>query len=125
MVRKFGPRRTGPLITEEYVMSKLTKESINQLLAENDKAVARALVVLHNRQVADEQAHHLTKYNNGVGFTPADAYMGTSMATFYQKRGFLSPKQIGYWRKRGKNGTMRIGKYWRQLIDAAEEKQGE
>ena len=33
-----------------------TVESIKSLLATNDKAIGRALIVLRNRQTADEQA---------------------------------------------------------------------
>lgn len=100
-----------------------TKESILALLETNDKAVARALVVLYNRQTADEQRTEDTRHSNGIGFTSADAFMGTSMAKQYIKFNSLSNKQVAYWRKRDAKGRMRIGKYWRQLLDAANEKQ--
>ena len=100
----------------------LTKEAIVKLLATNDKAVARAVAAINTRQTRDEQASENTKYNNGVGFTGADARMGTSMALFFQRRGYLSPKQIAYWRKPNKNGTPRIAKYAGQLLEIAAEK---
>jgi hypothetical protein len=100
----------------------LTKESILNMLKTNDKAVCRALVVLNERQTADEQASENTRYHNGRGFRPCHAKMGTSMAKFYTKRGYLSPKQIAYWRMLDKSGAMRIGIYWAQLLEEAEKK---
>lgn len=96
----------------------LTGTDIVNLLRTNDKAVARALVVLTERQTADEQVSKQTRHRNFRGFRPAHAKMGTSMAEFYQKHGYLSPKQIAYWRQEGKQG-MRISIYWRQLLEAA------
>ena len=100
----------------------LTKEAIVKLLETNDKAVARALVVLYEHQTTSEQATEETRYQNGEGFRPCHARMGTSMATFYQKRGYLSPKQVAYWRQLDRAGNMRIGIYWKQLALAAERK---
>ena len=99
----------------------LTSTDIVKLLETNDKAVARALVVLYERQTADEKVSENTRHHNNRGFRPCHARMGTSMAKFYLARGYLSPKQIAYWRKRGKEG-MRISIYWRQLLDAAHKK---
>lgn len=97
----------------------LTKENIVNLLKTNDKAIGRALVVLKNRQTYDEQSAQTTKHHNNKGFRPCHARMGTSMANFFEKNGYLSPKQIAYWRVEGKEG-MRIGIYSRQLIEEAE-----
>ena len=88
-------------------------------------AIGKALVHLYNRQTSDEQRTEDTKYNNGIGFTPADARMGTSMATFFQRRGYLTPKQIAYWRKPNAKGTPRILKYKKQLLEEALRKQAE
>jgi len=46
---------------------------IVNLLRTNDKAVARALVVLTERQTSDEQVAERTKHVNGRGFRPAHA----------------------------------------------------
>ena len=100
----------------------LTKDEIVKLLETNDKAIARALVVLFNNQTADEQRAETTKYNNGIGFKSCHGEIGTSMAKFYLSRNYLSPKQVAYWRKRNKDGEMRISCYWRQLAEAAEAK---
>ena len=96
----------------------LTGTDIVKLLATNDKAVARALVVLKNRQTADEQVSKDSKHLNGRGFRPQHARLGTGMAEFYERNGYLSPKQVAYWRVRGKEG-MRISIYWRQLLEEA------
>ena len=99
----------------------LTGTDIVKLLETNDRAIARALVVLFERQTEDEKATEHTRHHNNRGFRPCHARMGTSMAKFYLERGFLTPKQIAYWRKKGKEG-MRISIYWRQLLDAAHKK---
>lgn len=99
----------------------LTGTDIVRMLETNDKAVARALVVLYERQTDDEKTSENTRHHNGRGFRPCHARMGTSMAKFYLRNGYLSPKQIAYWRKHGKEG-MRISIYWRQLLDAAHKK---
>ena len=99
-------------------MSSLTGTDIVNLLRTNDKAICRALVVLNARQTASEQSMEATVENNGRGFRPCHARMGTSMAQFYLRNGYLTPKQIAYWRKVGKQG-MRISIYWRQLLEEA------
>lgn len=99
----------------------LTGTDIVNLLRSNDKAIARALLVLKARQTEDEQRSESTRHQNGRGFRPCHARMGVSMAKFYERNGYLSPKQIAYWRKEGKEG-MRISIYWRQLLEAAAEK---
>ena len=100
----------------------IDKASISTLLSTNDKAVARALVLLNQRQTFDEQASETTRHANGRGFRPCHARMGTAMAQFYEKRGFLSPKQLAYWRRPDKKGNMRIAIYWSQLVEEAEKK---
>ena len=100
----------------------LTKEAIVQLLATDDRALCRALVLLNERQTVDEQAIEATRYHNGKGFRPCHARMGTSMANFFVRRGYLSPKQLAYWRKPMADGNMKIGIYWKQLQEEAEKK---
>ena len=99
----------------------LTGTDIVKLLETNDKALARALVLLKNRQTNDEIRDTTTKHHNNRGFRPCHARMGTEMALFYERNGYLSPKQIAYWRVRGKQG-MRISIYWRQLLSEAKAK---
>lgn len=100
----------------------MNKQDIVELLKRNDKAVARALVALNARQTDSEQAAEETRYRNGQGFRPAHARMGTSMANFYQRRGYLTTKQIAYWRKLDRTGKMRIEIYANQLMLVAQAK---
>lgn len=94
--------------------------SILKLLGTNDKAIARALVVLNQRQTFTEQNAEATINHNMRGFRPCHARMGTSMAKFFEHNGYLSPKQISYWRRPMKNAPMRIGIYWKQLQEEAQ-----
>jgi hypothetical protein len=101
----------------------LDKEYLVHLLQTNDKAVARALLVLLNNQTADEQRTEDTRYLNGKGFRPCHARIGTSMAKFYISKGYLTPKQVANWRRTMADGNTRIGIYWKQLAVAAQAKQ--
>lgn len=103
----------------------LTKETIVALLETNDRAIGRALVALLDRQTADEQATGQTRHHNGMGFTGADAEIGTSMARFFLSRGYLTPKQVAYWRKPRKDGKMKIAIYAGQLLEVAKERQAQ
>lgn len=100
----------------------MNKAEIIQLLQSNDKAIARALVVLNERQTLTEQSVESTINHNGVGFTPADARMGTSMAQFFTKRGYLTEKQLAYWKRPNVRGVWRICKYAGQLLEIANQK---
>lgn len=97
-------------------MTDWSKTKILELLEKNDLAVARALVRIHQNQTFDEQVNHDTKYRNNKGFKPCHAKVATNMVEFFKSRGYLTAKQIAYWRVREKNGTMRIGVYASQLL---------
>lgn len=99
-----------------------TKAEIVEMLKTNDRAVMRALIVLAQRQTADEQASEVTKYNNGRGFRPCHARMGTSMGKQAERWNRLSEKQIAYWRMKDRTGKMRIEIYAGQLLEVALEK---
>jgi hypothetical protein len=102
---------------------KHTVESIRELLRTNDAAVGRALLALNARQTADEQRAEITKYHNNMGFMPAHAKKGTGMARFYERAGFLTPRQLAWWRAVTPKGKMRIEVYAAQLLKVAEAKQ--
>lgn len=100
------------------------KIQIETVLSRKDKigmiAIGRALVHLKNRQTEDEQRSKETRVHNGRGFQPVHAEIGTSMAEFYEKKGFLSPKQIAYWQKETlKVKKPRICRYAGQLVEEA------
>ena len=89
-----------------------TIEEIRNLLEESDKAVARAILAIYGRQTASEQATETTSESNGVGFNGVDAPFLSSLAKFYEEKGYLSPKQVSYGRKK-------IRKYAGQLVNIA------
>ena len=99
-----------------------TVESIRELLRTNDRAVGRALLALNARQTADEQQQEVTKYHNEQGFKPCHAKRGTGMAQFYAKAGFLTPKQLAWWRAVTPSSKSRIEVYAAQLLKVAEQK---
>ena len=100
----------------------LDRNNIVRLLQTNDRAVARALVALTERQTADEQVTGNTRHRNGQGFRPCHARMGTSMAEFYERNGYLSGHQLAYWRQPQRDGRTRIEIYANQLLDIARDK---
>lgn len=89
-----------------------TVEEIKTLVLNNDKMVARSVVVLYDRQTASEQAAQETHERNGVGFNGVDASILSSFAEFYKSRGYLSVKQTAIARKK-------LPKYAKQLTAIA------
>lgn len=88
------------------------------------KLVGTALLRLLENQTEDEVFSEETRELNGVGFSGVDGEIGTSMAKFYAKRGFLTPKQVAYWMKPyGKSRRPKILKYRKQLAEFAARKQ--
>lgn len=116
----------------------LTKDSILQLLgSQNKHVIGRALMALNERQTEVEQRRKSTINRNGRGFRPSHAYMGTSMAGFYESRKHLTDKQIRYWtaptQKVKGNERDHMGRYLKvsrisiyagQLLKVAQIKQG-
>lgn len=100
----------------------LTVDVIREKLLTDDRWLCRALVALNERQTVDEQRTETTRYRNEMGFRPAHAKRGTSMAQFYQRTGFLTPKQKAWWRSTTDCGKTRIEIYAGQLLKVAEEK---
>ena len=100
-----------------------SKEQIVDALRNNDRALYKALVLLNRRQTPDEQASEMTRYVNRRGFNAAHAKRGTSMANFFLRTGFLTPKQKAWWRAHeGIGGQMRIAIYSGQLMEEAANK---
>lgn len=99
------------------------RESIEELLRNNSRAVGRALIALRNRQTADEVATESTRWQNGRGFTAAHARRGVSMANFFERTGFLTPRQLAWWRAPAGKSTSRIGQYSLQLLEVAKERE--
>jgi hypothetical protein len=102
----------------------VTRESVKAMLNHDDKAyvervIGRALVVLFERQTADEQVSNETSHQNAIGFTGADAKSGTLTAKYFLKHRRLEQWMIDRWTKEDKNGSPRLAKYHRQLNEAA------
>jgi len=93
-------------------MEKNSTEYIGWLLATNNRAVERAIVVLYNRQTADEKVAESTRHRNGRGFSAADAKKGTYMAKWILAGNHLS----GQWMLDAKGLAY---KYIGQLVDEA------
>ena len=89
-----------------------TIEEIRELLKESDQAVARAILAIYNRQTEDEKIVKETSASNGIGYNGVDANFMSSLAQFYQSKGFLSSGQLKYGRKK-------IMKYAGQLTEIA------
>jgi len=94
-------------------MKKITKKAMTEFvkdkLATNDVWATRALVVINNHQTNEERDCAQTAESNGVGFSQAHSFL-SKYAEFYEKRGFLSPKQMVTIKKF-------IKKYHRQVIE--------
>lgn len=71
-----------------------TEDEIAKLVQTNDKVTCNALAKLYACQTADEQAIGETRVQNGMGFNGADSRILSSMAEFFKKTGFLTPKQL-------------------------------
>jgi hypothetical protein len=94
-----------------------TKEFIKDKLANDVRWMERGVLVLYERQTADEQKVKDTRENNGVGFTGVDGRYMSWVATWLQKGNHLTGRHI---EKVGK----KLPKYWKQIKEIIEEKQG-
>lgn len=84
--------------------------NIIEALKTNDTALCRALVVISEME---------------DGFAPEDADIGKSMAKFFSEKGYLTEKQLAFWKKTNVYGALRICKYAGKLLTAAEKKERE
>jgi len=95
-------------ITDKAARQPDTKKSIYKLLDDSDEHVVGALLRIYSFQTADEQDTHMTRYENQMGFNALDAGILSDMSQQYEKKGWLSEKQIAFIRRT-------IKKYWGQL----------
>ena len=103
------------IVSKEKFIEILTKSSSKRQI----QAIGRALVHIYNRQTEDEKESKDTKYNNGIGFTGADAYSGAMTARFFLKHGTLADWQVNKWMKLNSKGEPRLAKYWKQINEEA------
>ena len=92
--------------------TKWTKEAILDKLDNSEEMVKRSLLRLYAEQTIDEQAVGYTKESNGYGFNGVDAEFMSSVAKFLTEKGYLSPKQVSWTRKK-------MHKYAGQLANLA------
>jgi len=91
-----------------------TKESIVALLDKSDKAVYAAIKAIQKRQTADEQAGHMTRHTNGIGWSKFDAAWMADMIVKVDRYGSLFPKPLAITRNK-------VKRYWRQMVEIANE----
>jgi hypothetical protein len=98
-------------------MKKITKkaqqEFIKDKLANNAAWATKALLSIYKFQTDQEQRYESTIDANGVGFSGCDGEILSSFAKFYQKTGFLTPKQMVYVYKK-------MPKYWNQIVSISD-----
>lgn len=94
----------------------LTAIELQQGLETNAKWVERAVVVLYERQTADEKATQSTRVHNRRGFASCDARCGSYMAKWILSGKSLNSEWLEKARKMAK-------KYIRQLLEEAKTKE--
>lgn len=95
------------------------KDAVQQLIAVNDQALAKALWNIFQRQTAAEQSALQTIEHNGRGFTGTDAEFLSDVARRLPRYDFrMTPRQIAKVRPK-------MSKYWKQLLEVIEEKGGQ
>jgi hypothetical protein len=83
--------------------------------AERKAVIETAILRIDERQTVDERISGETRYSNGIGWSGADASVGTYLANYIRSGNSLS----GAWRLRG----LRLAiKYRGQLADIANAK---
>ncbi len=93
-----------------------TKEDILALISTNKKAVVNAIKGLYARQTADERSDKTTRVSNGRGFNAKDARFLSDIAVKLPRyNDNMTDRQLYVARKM-------LRKYWRQLLEIAEEK---
>lgn len=104
-----------PVLMTSKTNQVIDKAFIVKMLTENNAWLYRGLVTIYNYQTADEQAADATAHDNGVGFSGCDAPFLSSLAKQVISRGFLTPTQLTFARKK-------MVKYAGQLLRIAESK---
>lgn len=92
------------------ITNKTKKEYIKSKLSSNPKWALKALLLVYDKQTADEKLIADTKHHNSVGFSGAHAEILSSFAQQYRSRGTLSDKQM-------KCVFKIMPRYWKQCLD--------
>lgn len=91
-----------------------TTDEIVTLIQSNDKAVAKAVIAIYNRQTADEKMIENTTHSNGVGFNASDVRYLSYIAKYCERNQALTGKHLD-------KARQKILKYRRQLVEIANE----
>lgn len=86
-------------------------EGLRKQIEMKDSTAIHTLMFVFDRQVEDEQNQEVVKYNNGMGFKPQDAKLGSSFAKWYQNKGFFTAKQMNCVKRL-------VSKYAGQVVEA-------
>lgn len=71
-----------------------TYNELSKLIDSSDEWAVGALVRLYQFQTQDEQQAHRTDHLNECGFNSFDAGVLSSIAEYYQNKGYLTPRQL-------------------------------
>lgn len=93
-----------------------TKEAIERLLKENDRAVERGLVAIYHRQTSEEQNSKTTIHRNGMGFSGAHASYGSYLAKWILSGKHLNGNHLV-------KGRSLILHYTGQLLEVANQRE--
>ncbi|MCI0525954.1 MAG: hypothetical protein L0Y56_00675 [Nitrospira sp.] len=103
----------------EYIKT-IDLDFITSLLTREDdkgrRAVERAIIAIYSRQTQEEQVSESTLRLNGIGFSGADARLGSYYARWIQNGKRLSGKHL----ERARKMTL---KYRKQLLEIAQLKE--
>lgn len=93
------------------------KNTLEHLFQTNAKAVERAIILLHDRQTADERARQATAHHNSRGFNGTDAPILSSFADRIRSGRSLTDRQLAVVRKARRGGFSMLAKYHRQILE--------
>lgn len=91
------------------------KEAIQKFrskLSSDKRWAIKGMLTIYDRQTSEERASHNTIEHNKIGYSGAHAEIMTSFSKQYQRKGYLSPKQM-------KIVFKIMPKYARQLYEVA------
>lgn len=101
---------------DKFTNQEQWKNYLQNLIRTNDKALYRSILLIADRQTAEEKAWGATIEHNGRGFGAADAEFMTSMALRIKGGAELTPKMKAICRNK-------MPKYWKQLMVISKQKQ--
>lgn len=110
-----------PTNIEDFKMTKRTytpaQESVAlaSLVEGQAELIAKLIVTVYENQTNVEKRIRHTVVQNQQGFSKADALAGTVLAERVLN-GTADKVELMKWATRGKKGSSRISKYWRQLL---------